>query len=57
MMIIMFSLSASNVETAWQAVGDRTFGEESWWWEIRNTGAGRDYVYQVAEINAQIEVV
>ena len=56
-MIIMFSLSGSNVETAWQEVGDRTFGEESWWLEIRNTAAGRDYVYQVAEINAQIEVV
>ena len=57
MMIIMFSLSASNDETAWLEVGDRAFGEESWWWEIRNTGAGRNYVYDVAELNAQIEVV
>ena len=51
----MFSLSGTNDETAWLGIGDLAFGQESWWWEIRNTGARKDYVYEVAELNAQIE--
>ena len=57
MMIIMFSLSGTIAAPAWLQVGDLAFGDESWWLEIRNTGAGKDYVYEVAELNAQIEVV
>ena len=53
----MFSLSGNTDETAWLGVGDLFFGEESWWLDIRNTVAGKDYIYMVAEVNGQIEVV
>ena len=57
-MIIMFSLSGTfDEELAWLEVGDRAFGDDSWWLENRINEDGKKYMYSVTEYYHQIEVV
>ena len=55
-MIIMFSLSGTK-DPPWLQLGDLAYGDESWWWEIRNTEVGKNYMHYVAQYYHLIEVV